>query len=129
MSGGDLYVAQAHAGVEHGRHERVPEHVRVHPRHPHPGGGGQVFEPAGGGVAVHPGSAGVAQDRPVGAAVDRGVDPPGDRGWERDEDDLAALAVDLEDVVAVCSSPRSLMLAPQASKIRSPSRPSMATRA
>jgi hypothetical protein len=36
---------------DNGGYERVAEHVRVHPRHPDPGGGGQVFEPACGGVA------------------------------------------------------------------------------
>ena len=73
MAGGDLHVAQADAGVEHGRHERMPEHVRVHPGHADAGCAGQVFEPAGGGVAVHPPANRVAQDRPVGAAVDGAV--------------------------------------------------------
>ena len=33
VPGGDLHVAQAHASVEHGGYEHVPEHVRVHPRY------------------------------------------------------------------------------------------------
>jgi len=50
---GDLHVAQADAGVEHGRDERVSEHVRVHPRHPDASGGGQLLEPSGrGGLYV-----------------------------------------------------------------------------
>jgi hypothetical protein len=77
------------------------KHVRVHPGHPYPGCGGQVFEPAGGGVAVHSGAEGVTQDRPVSAGVDGAVDRPGHRGWQRDEYDLAALAVDSQDTVAV----------------------------
>lgn len=32
VAGSDLYVAQAHPGIEHGRHERVAQIVRVHPR-------------------------------------------------------------------------------------------------
>ena len=52
VAGGDLYVAQAHAGVEHRRDERLSQHVRMHPGHPDPGGGGEVFEPAGRGVPI-----------------------------------------------------------------------------
>jgi hypothetical protein len=44
---------------------------------------------------------GVAQDRTIDAAVDRTVHGPGNRGRERDEDDLAALAADAKDAVAV----------------------------
>jgi hypothetical protein len=29
MAGGDLDLPQVHARVEHGRHEGMPEHVRV----------------------------------------------------------------------------------------------------
>jgi len=78
---GDLHVPQADAGVEHGGHKRVAQHVGVHPRHPDAGGGGQVLESAGGGVAVHSDAEDVAQDRPVGAVVDGAVDRTGYRRW------------------------------------------------
>jgi hypothetical protein len=99
--GRDLDVAEADAGVEHGRDERVTGHVRVHAWHPHAGGGGQVFEPAGCGVAVHPGVVGAAQERSFGPAIDRLVDGPCYRRWQRDEHDLAALAADSQHAVAV----------------------------
>ena len=37
VAGGDLYVAQVDAGVEHGSDEGVPEHERVRPRQLDPG--------------------------------------------------------------------------------------------
>jgi hypothetical protein len=101
VTGGDLHIPETDAGVEHGGHERVSEHVRVHPGHPDPGVGGQVLKPARRGVAVHPGADGIAQDRPVGAAVDGAVDRPGHGRWQRDEYDLAALAAHAQDPVAV----------------------------
>jgi len=73
----------------------------VNPRHPDPGGGGQLLERAGGGVAVHPGAEGVAQDRPVDAAVHGPVDRPPDGRRQWHEDDLAALAADPQRAVAV----------------------------
>jgi hypothetical protein len=77
VAGGDLDIAQADAGVEHGGHERVAQHVGVHPRHPDPRGGGQVLEPAGGGVAVHANAERVAQDRTFAPVADRSVDSAG----------------------------------------------------
>ena len=52
VAGGDLDVTEADAGVEHGGDEGVPQHVRVHPRHPDPGTGSQLLEAAGRGVPV-----------------------------------------------------------------------------
>nr|WP_306208683.1 hypothetical protein [Actinoplanes sp. RD1] len=101
MAGGDLDVAEADAGVEHGGHEGVAQHVRVHLGHADAGGGGEVLEPAGRGVPVHPGADGVAQDRPVEAFTNGPVDSAGHCGWQRDEDDLAALAVDAQHTVSV----------------------------
>jgi len=101
VAGGDLHVSQADAGVEHGGHERVPQHVRVHPRHPDAGGRGQVLEPAGGGVAVHPGAECVAQDRPGRTAVGGPVDRPGHCRRQRNQDDLATLAPHAQHSVAV----------------------------
>lgn len=92
VTSGDLHVAQADAGVEHGGHERVAQHVGVHPRHPDPRDVGQVLEPTSGGVSVHSPTLGVAQEWPAGALIDGPVDGSGDCGWQRDEHDLAALA-------------------------------------
>jgi len=36
---GDLHVTEVDPGVQHGRHERLSEHVPVHPREPHAGCG------------------------------------------------------------------------------------------
>jgi hypothetical protein len=69
VAGGDLHVAQVDPSVEHGSHERVPQHVRVHPRGLHAGGLGQAVQPSGRAVLVHPGAVSGAQDRrglPVG---------------------------------------------------------------
>jgi hypothetical protein len=38
----DLHVPQVHAGIQHGGHERVPEHMRCVPADPHACGPGQV---------------------------------------------------------------------------------------
>jgi hypothetical protein len=46
VAGGDLHVAQTDARVEHGGHERVPEHVRGHPRDPDACRVGQMLEPS-----------------------------------------------------------------------------------
>lgn len=64
----------------------------MHPQHSDSRSLGQAFESAGGGVPVHPRAEGVAQDRPAGALIDSPVDGSDHRGWQRDEDDLAALA-------------------------------------
>jgi hypothetical protein len=50
VPGRDLYVPQVDAGVEHGRDEGVPQHVRVHPREPDASLGSQVTQPSGGGM-------------------------------------------------------------------------------
>ena len=101
MARGDLDVAQVHAGVEHGGEERVPEHVRVHPGKVDPGLVGQVVQATGRGVPVHPPALPVPQDRPLLTAVDGAFDRTL-HGWRQGcQDDLAALATDLEDPVAV----------------------------
>jgi hypothetical protein len=101
VAGGDLYVAKADAGVQHGRDEGVAQHVRVHPRHPNSGRLSQVLESTGGRVPVYSGAEGVAQDRTGRAVIDCPVDGSGHRGRQWDEDDLAAFAADPQDAVAV----------------------------
>jgi hypothetical protein len=127
MAGGDLDIAEADAGVEHGRDERVPQHVWMHPRYPDPGGLGQMLESAGGGVAVHAGADPVEQDRPGAPVADRAVDGPTAGG-----SGTSTILVPLPRTRSTrwpCSSPMSSIVDPQASKIRSPSRPSIATNA
>jgi len=79
----------------------VAEHVRVRPGDPDSGCFGEPAEAAGGGVAVHPGAAAVEQDGPAGSSTGRAVDGPSDSWWQRDQDDLAALAAHAQDPVAV----------------------------
>ena len=79
----------------------MPKHMRVRPGNPNPGGFGKPAQAACGCVAVHPGAAGVEQDRPMIAAADGPVDGPPDRWWQRDQDDLAALAAHTQYAVAV----------------------------
>jgi hypothetical protein len=52
-------------------------------------------------MTVHPPAAAVAQQRPLGTAVHSAVDSPPDRGRQRDEDDLGALADHPKHPVAV----------------------------
>ena len=53
--GGNLDVAVVDSGVEHGGHEGVPEHARVHPGDSDASLLGESPQPAGGAVPVHPG--------------------------------------------------------------------------
>ena len=52
-------------------------------------------------MPVHPGAAAVEQDRSGGPVADGAVDGAADRGRQRDEDGLVALADDAQDAVAV----------------------------
>ena len=52
-------------------------------------------------MTVHAGAGGAAQHRPGGTVADGPVDRPPDRGWQRDQHDLVALAVHSQDAVAV----------------------------
>jgi hypothetical protein len=97
----------------------------VRPGDPDAGAPCELVQAAGGGVAVHPGAAAVEQDRPAHAGSGRPVDGPADRWRQRDQDDLGALAAHTEDPVAVLLAE----VGEVASKIRRPSRPSMATSA
>lgn len=101
MPSGDLYVPQVDAGVEHGGHEGVPEHVGVHPGQANASDGRKLAEPAGCSVPVHPQASPVEQERAIRALARGPVDRAADGRRERDQDDLAALAADPEDSVPV----------------------------
>ena len=92
VPGGDLDVAQVNAGVEHGRDERVAQHVWVHPGDVHAADFGEVVQASSGTVSVHPGAAAGSQDRSRGAGVDGAVDGAGYCRWQGCQDYLAAFA-------------------------------------
>jgi hypothetical protein len=79
----------------------MTEHVRVCPGDLDAGGFGEVPQAAGGCVPVHPGAAAVEQDRPADPGGYCPVDGPADRGRQRDQDDLGALAAHPQHPVAV----------------------------
>jgi hypothetical protein len=64
VPGGDLQVAEADAGVQHGRDEGMTQHMGMHLWHLDPGGLGQLPEPAGRCVPVHPPTGGVTRVGP-----------------------------------------------------------------
>jgi hypothetical protein len=73
VASGDLNVAKIDSCVQHGRHERVAEHVRVHASGRDACGGCQVPESSGGGVTVHTSSG--AEAVLTSILVLAGVDP------------------------------------------------------
>jgi hypothetical protein len=73
----------------------------VHLRDPQVGGRGQVPEPPGRRVPIHPAAARVSQDWAVIPLVVGSINRPSHRRRQRDENDLAALATNLEHLVAV----------------------------
>jgi hypothetical protein len=79
VSGGDLYVAEVDARVQHGRHERVSEHVGMHPRQADPGLLCKVAETSGRAVTVHPRTAAVQQDGADRARTDGPLACPAQR--------------------------------------------------
>jgi len=79
----------------------MAEHVRVRPGDLDAGGFGESPQAPGGRVPVHPGAAAVEQDRTARAVSDRPVDGPPDRGRQRHQDDLGALAAHAQHPVAV----------------------------
>jgi hypothetical protein len=76
VTGGDLHVAEADAGIEHGGDECVAQHVWVHSRHPYARGSSQVSQSPGRGVAIHSTAGAVQQDRPVETVADGSVNRP-----------------------------------------------------
>ena len=121
MTGGDLDVAQVNACVEHGRDKSVAEHMWVSPGYLDAGSLGELIQAAGDWVPVHPGTAAVEQDRSARAVSSCRVDAGGS-GTRRS----CSLAAHAQGPVAVFS-PRLMMSAPVTSKIRGPSRLSMAS--
>ena len=101
VAGGDLDVPEVDASVEHGRDERVAEHVRVRPGGLDAGGSGELPQAAGGRVPVHPGTAAVEQDRSARAVCDCPVDRPPDCWRQWYQGDLGALAAHPQYPVAV----------------------------
>jgi len=101
VTGGDLHVAQVSASIKHGRDVCMAEHMRMRPGDLDAGGFGQPVQAPGGGVPVHPGAAAVEQDRPADPGGYGPVDGPDDRGRQRDQEDLGALAAHAQDPVAV----------------------------
>jgi len=101
VPGGDLHIPQVDTGVKHRRHERVAEHVRMCAADAYACRSGHVAQPAGRSVPVHPASAGVQQDRAAGPVTYCPVDGPADRGWQRHQDDLASLAADPQNPMAM----------------------------
>jgi hypothetical protein len=128
VAGGDLDIAQVDPGVEHGRDERMPEHMGMKLGDPDSRCLGEPSEPPGGCMPVHPRAVAVEQDRPGGAVAHGAVDGPADRRRQRDQDDLAAFTADAQDPVAVFLAEVADVRA-GGLMIRRPSRPSMATTA
>ena len=69
VTGGYLDVTKIYSGVEHGRDEGVPQHVRMHPGQPDVRGNPEPAQPAGGGVTVHPRSMPIQENRSLLAAA------------------------------------------------------------
>jgi hypothetical protein len=81
--------------------ESVPEHVGMRPGDRHAGLPRELPKAAGGRAPVHPGTAAVEQDGAAHPARNGAVDGPAERGRQRDQDDLAALAAHAKDPVTV----------------------------
>src|SRR4051812_27514890 len=128
VPGGDLYVAQVDADVEHGGDEGVPEHVWVHPRQLDAGLFGDPAEPAGGAVPVHPGGPAGQEDGSGGPFVDGPLDGAADGRGSGTSTTLSPLPR-TRRTPWPCSSPRSSMLLPVASKVRRLRSPSIMTSA
>jgi hypothetical protein len=52
-------------------------------------------------MAIHPAATAVEQNRPAGTQAYRPVDGPADRWWQRNQDDLGALAAHAQHPVVV----------------------------
>jgi hypothetical protein len=93
-----------------------------------PGGFGEPPQPPGGGVAVHRCAAAVEQNRAADPAADRLVEDRPTAGGSGIKTTLEPLP-HMRSTRWPCSSSKSPMSAPVASKIRKPSSPSIATSA
>ncbi len=74
MAGGDPNIAQADSRIEHGGHECVPQHVRMHSRQPRPGAVCQLPQAAGCAMVVHSSAASVQQNGAAHAVPARSVE-------------------------------------------------------
>ncbi len=101
VSGRDLHVAEIDPRVEHRGDECVSQHVWMHAGQSDAGICGEVVKPPGGGVSVHAGAAPVEQQCPDCSIASSSIDGPAHRRWQWDKDDLAALASDSENAVAM----------------------------
>src|ERR1700691_3382244 len=127
VAGGDLDVPEVHASIEHRGDPRVAEHMRVCPC-PQPGAASEAPKAAGGAwrsirvprllSRIGPWSRG-----PVARSIAR-LTAGGSGTWG-----TLLPFPHTRSTRWPCSSPRSVMFALVASKIRRPSRPSMATKA
>jgi hypothetical protein len=101
VAGGDLDIAQVHPGVDHGRNEGVPKHVRMRSGDLYASSLGESAQAACRRVSVHPGAAAVEQDRSASPGAYRLVDSAPD-GWrQRGQDDLGAFAAYAQHPVAM----------------------------
>jgi hypothetical protein len=128
MAGSDLDVPQVDPSVQHGCDEGISEHVWVGAGGLHSGGFRESPQAPCCCVPVHTYATAVEQDEAAGTAADGLVDGPPTAGGSG----IRATLVPLPHTRSTrwpCSSPRSAMSAPVASKIRRPSSPSIATSA
>jgi hypothetical protein len=126
VTGGDLDVAQVGASVKHGR-DGVAQHVRVCPDDLDVGRLRKAVQAAGGRVPVRVPRLLIKTGPRVREPTARSIARPTAGG-----SGTRTILVPLPHTRSTrwpCSSPRSAISALVASKIRKPSRPSMATRA
>ena len=92
MAGGDLDIPQVDPSIQHGRDERVPEHMWVRAGNSHSGGFSKPPQAACCGMPVHADAAAVEEDGSTGTAADGPVDGPSNSWRQRDQRDLGAFA-------------------------------------
>src|ERR1700733_8135795 len=101
MAGGDLDIPQVDPSIQHGRDERVPEHMWVRAGNSHSGGFSKPPQAACCGMPVHADAAAVEEDGSTGTAADGAVDGPSNSWRQRDQRDLGAFAAHTQHPVAV----------------------------
>lgn len=93
VPGGDLHIAQVNAGVKHGGHEGVPEHVWVHPRETDASAGRELAQSPGRRVPVHPDATAVEKQRSDSTIACGRLNSAADRRRQRHKDHFVALPV------------------------------------